>query len=233
MNLDFIDTLRRADCNAISERVLARMKQLRIEDPVVYGISCTKCDETRFLTCEPGFGTNQLNSTDLRHRFLWLCSCRKHVEVHCRHFEEEGIQYGEFWQVFEIPKGDAVKLPCYLREPERYMDNEEMVFEGGYDHRTPKCWRKDSYGNWVQDVPVQEGMDVWLPYTSLTPKELMQLASAPVPHRAIVRRINGSYDVAIIRTGIPNMARWTVDDAYASREDARLAAKEITKEITK
>ncbi len=98
-------------------------------------------------------------------------------------------------------------------------------------HTIPKCWRKDSYGKWVQDVPVREGMDVWLPYTSLTPKELMQLANAPVPHRAIVRHINGSYKVAIIRTGLKPSSRWNVDDAFASREDARLAAKEITKEI--
>lgn len=227
MNLDFIDTLRRDACDKVDERVLARRKQLRREDPVVYGISCTKHGETRFLTCNPELGQNQLIATDLQHRFLWLCSGRQHAESYRKHFEEEGIQYGEFWQVFEVPKSGAVKLPCYLRGEvsERYMDNEEMVFEGWYDHREPRCWRRHN-GEWIQDVPVREGMDVWLPYTSLTPKELTQLAGAPVPHRAIVRYTNGSYDVAIIRTGIPPIARWRIDEAYVSQEDARLAAKE-------
>jgi len=95
--------------------------------------------------------------------------------------------------------------------------------------RTPKCWRQDRHGNWFQDVPVFERMHVWLPYTSLTPKELSQLAGAPVPHRAIVRRINGVYDVAIIRHGSQINRTWHVDEAYACREDARQAAKEVTR----
>jgi len=223
MNLDFIDTLRRVDCDALGERVLARMRQIRIEDPVVYGLSCTKYDQTRFLTCKPGFGTKQLLAADLKHHYLWLCSCRKHAESFRKHFEEQGIESGEFWQVIEIPKSDAVKLPCY----ERYMDDYEMVFEGGYDHRGPKCWRKDSDDNWVQDVSVCEGMKVWLPYTSLTPKELSQLADAPVPHIATVRCTEGVYDVAVIRYGFQINRSWRVDEAYASQEDARQAAEEV------
>lgn len=231
-NLDFIDTLRRDACDALGERVLTRMRQIRIEDPVVYSLACTRGGQTWFLTCKPGFGTRQLLAADSQHRYLWLCSCRKHAESYRKYFEKEGIESGEFWQVIEIPKSDAVKLPCYQRGElgERYLDNEEMVFEGGYDHRIPKCWRKNSTGEWVQDVPVREGMDVWLPHTSLTPKELSQLAGAPVPHRAIVRCTNGSYEVAVIRTGIKPITRWSVDDAYASREDARLAAQEVTDE---
>jgi hypothetical protein len=136
-NLDFIDTLRRADCDALGERVLARMRQIRIEDPVVYSLACTRNGQTWLLTCKPGFGTSQLLAADSQHRYLWLCSCRKHAETHKRCLEEEGIGAGEFWQVIEIPKSEAVKLPCYQRgeNGERYLDNEEMVFEGGYDHR--------------------------------------------------------------------------------------------------
>jgi hypothetical protein len=126
-NLDmfaFIDGLDREACKALMERGRARLSQLRINDPLVYGIQRIFRGDRRYHTHVQGRGHRQLLATDMGHGALWLTSSREWAD-HCKKcFEEDHPHPGEEWSVFEIPKTEAVKLPCYKG---RYGENEEMT----------------------------------------------------------------------------------------------------------
>ena len=63
MNLDFIDTLTKADCKVVIERARDRLRQLRIEDPMVYGVQRIWHGDRRYHTAVAGQGHRQLLAT--------------------------------------------------------------------------------------------------------------------------------------------------------------------------
>jgi hypothetical protein len=122
--LAFIDGLDREACKEVIERCRARLSQLRVNDPLVYGIQRTFRGERRYHTCVGGQGHRQLLATDMGHGSLWLTSSREWAD-HCKKcFEEDHPKAGEEWSVFEIPKTEAIKLPCYKV---LYGDRAEMT----------------------------------------------------------------------------------------------------------
>jgi hypothetical protein len=127
MKLDFIDTLSFDDCKAVHERVQARLSQMRAEDPMVYGVQRTYNGHTNYHTCVPGMGERQMLACDFNHSRLWLTSRRATAELAVKCFSK-GDSWDGIWQVFEIPKTVATKLPCYTYESgPNYATKPEMV----------------------------------------------------------------------------------------------------------
>lgn len=123
MSLEFIDALNRDECKAIVERARARLRQLRIEHPVVYGIQRTFRGNTRYHTRVKGMGTRQCIATDLNHSALWLASSLEWAEFTVECFRESDSWKAD-WEVFELLKVEAVKLPCFKG---RYGKNAELT----------------------------------------------------------------------------------------------------------
>ena len=126
MNLDFIDTLTKADSKVVIERARDRLRQLRVTDPMVYGIQRIFRGNRRYHTCVAGMGHRQLLADDMGHSALWLTSSREWAD-HCKEcFEKDHPKMGEIWSVFELPKTEAVKLPCY-QLGRKYGERKEMT----------------------------------------------------------------------------------------------------------
>lgn len=125
MDLRFIDTLSHTDCKIVHERVQARLSQLRTEDPMVYGVQRTYKGDRRFHTCVPGMGEHQCLATDMGHAALWLTTRRASAELARDCFGKNDLWHAD-WEVFEIPKIVAAKLPCYTCGP-NYATKPEMV----------------------------------------------------------------------------------------------------------
>ena len=131
--LEFIDYLSREDCKIVIDRARARLRQWRIADPMVYGIQRIYRGDRRYHTRVPGRGWRQLLATDMGHRALWLTPSREVAERQVECFENDHpLQYAA-WSVFEIPKTEAVKLPCYQG---KYGESEEMT-GGNHVAKTP------------------------------------------------------------------------------------------------
>lgn len=111
-DLRFIDKLSREACQTVYEKLQARGRQLRAEDPLVYGIKRIYKGVVRYHTRVKGLGWRQLMATDLRHSNLWLTSLRENAEVNCTEMANVSSLKAT-WEVYELPKAEAVKLPCY------------------------------------------------------------------------------------------------------------------------
>ena len=124
--LEFIDALSRQDCKVVIERARDRLRQLRIEDPMIYGIQQIFRGDRRYHTCVKGMGHRQLLATDMGHSALWLTSSREWAEFSKECFEKDHPKKGEEWSVFELPKTIAVTLPCY-QLGRKYGERKEMT----------------------------------------------------------------------------------------------------------
>lgn len=129
LDLRFIDKLTREECQTVHERVQARGRQLRKEDPLVYGVKRIWKDSVSYNTQVGGLGWRQVLATDLEHSELWLTTLRRVAEEKAAAMQKESPAHrsGMVWEVFEIPKTDAIKLPCY-----RYYKQFEE-FTGGLE----------------------------------------------------------------------------------------------------
>ncbi len=125
-SLDFIDKLTHAECQAVYNRLRDRGKQLRTEDPLVYGVRRVWKGTTKYHTRAPGMGWRQLLARDLEHSALWLCPRRKAAEDLVAAMTKDTCLKSALYEVFEIPKVKAVKLPCYKHH---YHQFEEMTGE--------------------------------------------------------------------------------------------------------
>lgn len=123
LDLRFIDSLSHAQCEAVYNRVQARLSQMRIEDPMVYGIKRTSGGLIHYHTRIPGMGEYQCLAIDLNHSLLWLTSRRATAELSLECFKKNDTWDAD-WEVIEIPKVEAVKLHCYGGV---YNQNPEMV----------------------------------------------------------------------------------------------------------
>jgi hypothetical protein len=114
-DMRFIDNLTREECQTVYERLLERGKQLRTADPLVYGVKRTWKSVTRYHTRVKGMGWRQLLASDLEHGALWLTAIRSVAEDNAKAMGKDRscVLKDAVWEVFEIPKVEAVKLPCY------------------------------------------------------------------------------------------------------------------------
>lgn len=125
MNLDSIDTLTKADCKVVIERARDRLRQLQIEDPMVYGIQRIFHGNRRYYTAVPMMGGRQLLATDMGHSALWLTSSCDLATQNKERFEKNPLP-GEVWKVFKLPKSEAIQLPCYHFNL-KYGERKEMT----------------------------------------------------------------------------------------------------------
>ncbi len=135
MNLDFIvghkpllaiEQMTREQCRSLIKQAKDRLRQLRVEDPMVYGIQRIFRGNRRYHTCVAGMGHRQLLATDMGHSALWLTSSREWAEHSKECFEQDHPKMGEIWSVFELPKTEAIKLPCY-KLGRKYGEKKEMT----------------------------------------------------------------------------------------------------------
>ena len=124
MNLDSINTLTKADCKVVIERARDRLRQLRTEDPMVYGIQRIFRGDRRYHTRVPGIGHRQMLANCMGHTALWLTSSHEWATFSKECFEKDHPKMGEVWSVFELPKTEAIKLPCYQG---KYGERKEMT----------------------------------------------------------------------------------------------------------
>lgn len=123
--LAFIDRLSHAECKVVHDRVQARLSQMRTEDLLVYGIRRIFRDDRRYHTCVASEGWRQLLATDMGHSSLWLTARRATADSLCKALAG-GWPRNATWEVFELPKTVAAKLPCYTAGC-KYGENKEMV----------------------------------------------------------------------------------------------------------
>lgn len=124
LDLRFIDSLSHAECKVVHDRVQARLSQMRTEDLLVYGIKRILGGETRYHTCVPG-GWRQRLAADMEHSRLWLTARRTTADSLCKALAGDWPR-NVTWEVFEMPKTDAVKLPCYTTGC-NYGEDKEMT----------------------------------------------------------------------------------------------------------
>jgi hypothetical protein len=119
-----IENMTRDECKVTHDRVQARLKQLRTEDPMVYAIKWLIDGQTpRYHTRCPGKGDRQFFARDLTHSHLWVCTSRANAEFMIECFRESFSSKKVSWEVVEIPKTELAELPCYKTN---YSKNEEM-----------------------------------------------------------------------------------------------------------
>jgi len=122
--MNIIDQLDRDECKKVITACRARLRQLRVEDPMVYGIQKIFRGDRRYHTRVKGMGHRQMLATDMGHSALWLTSSREWADFSKECFENDHPRKDEVWSVFELPKTEAVKLPCYKG---RYGESKEMT----------------------------------------------------------------------------------------------------------
>ena len=99
------------ECLEALDNAYARLKQLRTEDPLVYGIKRTRTWETRYHTRVKGMGLWQVLATDLNHSALWLAASRPWAEEQMHAMAT--VNRGAVYEIIEIPKADVPNLPCW------------------------------------------------------------------------------------------------------------------------
>lgn len=106
--LDDISTLREGACKQILAAAKARLRAIRIADPMMYGIKRVGPGVPRYRTTVP-----EMLATDLNHSGLWLTTSREWAELYVEQYHK-GFK-GFVFEVFEIPKTEVAKLPCARR----------------------------------------------------------------------------------------------------------------------
>lgn len=127
MNLDFIDSLNRPDLEIVHRRVQARSKQLLIDDQMVYGIRSSNRGIIRYHTCSPAHGERQMLGVDWQHSYLWLTPSLEWANKQMEWFHERPHHPHTTYEVCQIPKLEAMDLPCY----EHCKYNERQTMMGG------------------------------------------------------------------------------------------------------
>ncbi len=125
--LVFIDSLDRPDLEIVHKRIQARAKQLRTDDPMVYGLRSSNRGIIRFHTCSLRRGERQMLAQDWQHSYLWLTSSRVWADKQAKWFKERPNHPHTTYDVFQIPKLKAMDLPCY----EHCKYNESQTMMGG------------------------------------------------------------------------------------------------------
>lgn len=114
LDLRFIDKLSREECQVVSERVQARDRQLCAEAPsVAYAVKRTFLGEIRYYTRVDSEGWGILLATNLEHNRLWLTQCRSEAARICKAMNDNPEIRSEMYEVVEISKVEAIKLPSY------------------------------------------------------------------------------------------------------------------------
>ncbi len=123
-DLRFIDKLTREECQSVYERVLARDRQLDAEaPPVVYAVKRTFLGEIRYYTRVDSEGWGILLATNLEHNRLWLTQCRSEAARISKTMVGNPEIYSEIYEVVEISKIEAVKLPSYNHYYRQFKEN--------------------------------------------------------------------------------------------------------------
>jgi hypothetical protein len=129
--LEMTTNLSHTDCVAVItkcrerlQQIIDQLRQLRIEDPMVYGITRTWDGKIGYNTCL-SYCDDEYLGDDLFYSALWLTSNREHAELKCQRCREASPESGKVWEVFEIPKTSARQLPCYIDR--KYNNNPEMI----------------------------------------------------------------------------------------------------------
>lgn len=127
MNLDFIDSLDRPNLEIVHKHIQLRDIQLRTDDRVVYGIRSSNHGNIRYHIYPPYEGSHQMLAQNWQHSHLWLTSSRDLADELVKRFRDKPNHPHTTYEVFQIPKLEAMDLPCY----ERHKYNESQTMMGG------------------------------------------------------------------------------------------------------